>query len=214
MATDDTTQTDDTTHDDTSAETATKTGATNDDKAIEALKAENERIKKAMADANRKGLADRKFREDVERERQQAEDAKLGEAEQLRKQLKALDDARREAEQRAVKLEADLLERRIDTEIERYARPHFTNPELASRLVERDRITFDPDTGKIGGIKDAVEAVLKKYPEIGSAQRGGGSPAAMRTRQPGGGHTPAASEADRMASIREEWARTGNYDQM
>jgi hypothetical protein len=215
MATDDTTtETETETPTETQAETAaTKAGA---DKATEQLKAENERIKKALAETNRKALADRKRLEDIDREKQEREDEKLGEAERLKKQLKESEDAKRESDRRSAELEDKVLALRIDQAIERAAASLFSRPELASKLVDRVRITYDPDTDKIGGIKDALEALLKLYPEIGSAQRGGGSPAAMRTKQPGGGggHTPAASEADRLASIREEMAQLVNYEPM
>lgn len=199
---------------DTSAETAAgRAGA--DDAPVDAarLKAENERIKKALSETNRKAAADRKFREDVERERQQAEDAKLGETEQLRKTLKALEAEKRAAEQEAQQLRADLIERRIDAEIERAAGGQFLHPELASQVVDRERITHDPDTGKISGIKDAIEAVLKKYPGLAAVQRGGGSPAAMRTRQPavGGGQNDRES---RQPDLRTEFARIGNYESL
>jgi murein hydrolase activator len=214
MATDDITQTETETSTETQAETAAdKSGS---DKAIEQIKAENERIKKALQEANRKALADRKRLEDIDREKQEREDEKLGEAERLKKQLKESEDAKRESDKRSAELEDKVLALRIDQAIERAATSLFSRPELASKLVDRARITYDPDTEKIGGIKDALEALLKQYPEIGSAQRGGGSPAAMRTRQPGGGggHTPAASEADRLASIREEMAQLVNYEPM
>jgi hypothetical protein len=213
MATDiDTTTDDTTTHDDASAETATKTGADQgNDKTIEQLKAENERIKKAIAESNRKGAADRKFREDVERERQQQEDAKLGETEQLRKQVKSLEAEKRAAEQESAQLKADLVERRIDTEIERAATGHFLHPEIAAQVVDRERITHDPDTGKISGIKDAIDAVLKKYPGLAVARRGGGSPAAMPPKRPEGG---GAGAGDKQADLRTEFARMGGYEPM
>jgi ribosomal protein L16 Arg81 hydroxylase len=211
MATDDTTNDDTTTLPDPPAETATgKAGATHDDKATEALRAEAERLRKALAETNRKALADRKFREDVEREKQEKEDQKLGEAERLRKQLQEAEDRTRDAEQRTAKLEADLIERRIDQAIERAAVPLFTRPELASKLVDRARITYDPDADKIGGIKDALESLLKQYPEIGTAHRGGGSPQAMKTRRPeqGGGG------GNKEPGLREEFAAMGNYEKM
>jgi hypothetical protein len=214
MATDTDTKTDDPTHDDPPAETATKTGADpTTDKETAQLKAENERIKKALAETNRKAAADRKFREDVERERQEQEDAKLGEAEQLRKQLKALEAEKRAAEQETIQLKADLVERKIAEAIGWAAAGHFLHPEIAAQVVDRERITYDPDTGKITGIKDAIDAVLKKYPGLGTAQRGGGSPAAMRVRQPGGGGG-GGGETDQMASIREEMARMVDYEPM
>jgi multidrug efflux pump subunit AcrA (membrane-fusion protein) len=207
MATDDPT-TDVETQDDPPAETATdKPGA---DKATEQLKAENERIKKALAETNRKAAADRKFREDVERERQQQEDAKLGETEQLRKQVKSLEAEKRAAEQESAQLKADLVERRIDTEIERAATGHFLHPEIAAQVVDRERITHDPDTGKISGIKDAIDAVLKKYPGLAVARRGGGSQAAMPPKRPGGGDAAGEKQAD----LRTEFARMGGYEPM
>jgi vancomycin resistance protein YoaR len=217
MATDDTTtHADDTqAHDETHAETAAdRTGADHDDidnVSAAKLKAENERIKKALAETNRKAAADRKFREDVERERQQQEDAKLGEAEQLRKQLKAIEAEKRAAEEESARLRADLIERRIDAEIERAASGRFAHPELAPQVIDRERISHDPDTGKISGIKDAIDAVLKKYPGLEAVQRGGGSPAAMRTRQPavGGGQNDRES---RQPGLREEFLKIGNYE--
>jgi multidrug efflux pump subunit AcrA (membrane-fusion protein) len=208
MATDDPT-TDIETQDDPPAETAT--GTTGADKATEQLKAENERIKKALAETNRKAAADRKFREDVERERQQQEDAKLGETEQLRKQVKSLEAEKRAAEQESAQLKADLVERRIDTEIERAATGHFLHPEIAAQVVDRERITHDPDTGKISGIKDAIDAVLKKYPGLAVARRGGGSPAAMPPKRPEGG---GAGGGDKQADLRAEFARMGGYEPM
>jgi uncharacterized membrane protein YqiK len=211
MATDtDTTAHEDQTQAETSAETATtKAGADQAaDRATEQLRAENERIKKALAEANRKATADRKRLEDIDREKQEREDEKLGEGERLKKQLKESDDRARESEQRAAKLEDDLLQSRIDQAIERAAAPLFLHPEVASRLVDRARILHDPETGKITGIKDALEAVLKQYPGLALANRGGGSPQAMRTRRPGDGG------GEKTPGLREEFARLGNYEPM
>jgi hypothetical protein len=87
---------------------------------------------------------------------------------------------------------------------------HFLHPELAPQVVDRERINHDPDTGKISGIKDAIEAVLKKYPGLGSAQRGGGSPQAMRTKQSGA----AGGGGDKQAELRTEFAKMGGYESM
>jgi hypothetical protein len=211
MATDDTTtQTDDTeTPTETPTETATdKAGA---DKATEALKAEAERLKKALAETNRKAQADRLRLADIDREAKEREDAKLGESERLGKRLKELEDQKREAEQRAAKLEAEVLAARVNQEIERAAAGHFGHPEVAPLVVDRDRITVDPDTGKITGIKDAIEAVLKRYPKLGEAQRGAGSPAAMSPKRPGGGGTGGGGEKQ---DLRAEFARMGGYEAM
>jgi hypothetical protein len=206
--TDTTTETDETTKDDPQAVTAAeKAGA---DKATETLKAEAERLRKALSEANRKALADRKRLEDIDKENEARETAKLGEAEQLKRQLKALEAEKRAAEHEAAQLKADLIAKRIDTEIERAAMGHFLHPELAPQVVDRERINHDPDTGKISGIKDAIEAVLKKYPGLGSAQRGGGSPQAMRTKQsPGTG-----GGGDKQAELRTEFAKMGGYEQL
>jgi vancomycin resistance protein YoaR len=206
--TDTTTETDETTQDDPQAVTAAeKAGA---DKATETLKAEAERLRKALSEANRKALADRKRLEDIDKENEARETAKLGEAEQLKRQLKALEAEKRAAEHEAAQLKADLLTKRIDTEIERAAMGQFLHPELAPQVVDRERINHDPDTGKISGIKDAIEAVLKKYPGLGSAQRGGGSPQAMRTKQSGG----TGGGGDKQAELRTEFAKMGGYEQL
>lgn len=221
MATDDTqTMTDDTvTQDQTSAETAAdRTGADHDTgtSTVDAakLRAENERIKKALSEANRKALADRKRLEDIDREKQEREDAKLGEAERLKKQLKDFEDRIREADRLRADAEAAVVAERINREIERAAIPLFTHPELASQVVDRDRIVHDPETGKISGIKDALEAVLKKYPGLGSSQRGGGSPAAMIPRRPGNGGGSQGDGPDKLAEFRAEFARMKNYEPM
>jgi uncharacterized protein YfeS len=210
MATDTDITTDIETPNDPPAETAT--GTTGADKMTEALKAEAERLKKALSEANRKALADRKRLEDIDREKQEREDEKLGEAERLKKQLKESEDARRESDQRAARLEDDKIQLRIDQAIERAAAGLFTRSELASKLVDRARITYDPDTEKIGGIKDALEALLKQYPEIGVAPRGGGSPAAMRQKRPEGGGGQGGG--DKQADLRTEFARMGGYEPM
>jgi hypothetical protein len=72
--TDTTTETDETTQDDPQAVTAAeKAGA---DKATETLKAEAERLRKALSEANRKALADRKRLEDIDKENEARETAK------------------------------------------------------------------------------------------------------------------------------------------
>jgi hypothetical protein len=210
MATTDDVQTDTETDTETNPQAETAADKSGSDKRTKDLEAEAERLRTALKETNRKAAADRKRLEDIDNEAKERENAKLGESERLGKRLKELEDAKREAEARAAKLEADLLARRIDTEIERYATPFFVHPELAPGMVDRDRIHYDPDTGKIGGIKEAVDAVLKKYPEIGSAQRGGGSPQAMRTKQsPGTG-----GGGDKQAELRTEFAKMGGYEQM
>jgi septal ring factor EnvC (AmiA/AmiB activator) len=105
MATDTDTTTDDTTtQDDPPTEMAAeKAGA---DKATETLKAEAERLRKALSEANRKALADRKRLEDIDKENEARETAKLGEAEQLKRQLKALEAEKRAAEHEAAQLKA------------------------------------------------------------------------------------------------------------
>jgi chromosome segregation ATPase len=206
------TETDSTTETDTEINPQAETAADKSvsDKRTKDLEAEAERLRTALKETNRKAAADRKRLEDIDNEAKERENAKLGESERLKKQLKELEDQKREAEQRATKLEADLLERRIDTEIERYAIAHFNHPELASRLVDRDRITYDPEADKVTGIREAVEAVLKKYPTLGGAQRGGGSPQAMRPKQPGG----AGGGGDKQVDLRTEFAKMGGYEQL
>jgi hypothetical protein len=98
----------------------------------------------------------------------------------------------------------------MDQHIRKVAQGLFADPELAPKLVDRDQIEYDPETGKFSRVKEAVERVLRDHPGLATAQRGGGSPAAMRTKRPGTGD----GAAEGVPSLREEFARLGNYERM
>lgn len=218
MATEDIETQDETTEDveTRQAETATEAAATEADetqgKSAQELAAEAERLRRQLKETNRKAAADRLRLAEIDREKQEKEDAKLSETARLKKQLKAEEDARRAAEARAEKLQGDLINRRIDQEIERAAIGQFEYPQAASKLVDRSRIEYDPESDKVTGIKDALERLIKEYPGMATAKRGGGSPAAMTVRRPGAGAGAGVPEG--APSLLDQWVKTGNYDQM
>lgn len=94
-----------------------------------------------------------------------------------------------EEQRQIARLEADLLAQRLAHEIERMARGLMTYPELAVKLVDRNLIEHDPETGKISGVREALQILLRAAPSLAAGRSrgtGGGSPAAMRFKQPGG----------------------------
>lgn len=204
--------TDDETQVDPQAETAAD-DAQDDEKPSEKspaeLQAEAETLRRQLKEANRKAAADRHRLAEIDRERQEKEDSKLSETAKLKKQVEAERESRREAEQKVAKLEADAFNARLDREIERHAKGLFVDPEIAPRLVNRDLIEHDPETNKFSRIKDALERVLKDYPSVGVAARGGGSPAAMRTKRPGQGDGQGGNQ---LPPLMQDFLSTGNYE--
>lgn len=182
------------------AETAAKAseGQTADE-----LRAENERIRKALAETNRKATADRKFREDFEREQEDRKKAQMGEVDRLKQELADRDQRERDKEAANESLKAENLRLRVDGLIERAAiAAGFENPELAPRLIDRERITSDPDSGKIEGVKEAVDRLAKEYPGlVRSVKSGLGHPSTIRARQ-GGGNGSDPQAVDPRAEVR------------
>lgn len=198
--------------------TETETDAANEAHAAEAvemtaeeLKAELQRTRdeqKRTADAlkkvNEEAKNSRLKLKDYERDEEKKRQAELPELERLKA------DAQREAEDRATaQRERDEARRevvaiRLDRMIEREAAgrdsagQEFLNPELVPRLIERARIKFDEEGQPVeSSVKDAVARLAKDYPNLVRARGGGGSPAAMRTRQASGdGQGRAFSQID------------------
>jgi hypothetical protein len=67
-------------------------------------------------------------------------------------------------QERIRELEAEVAELHVSQAIERAARDLFIHPEHAPRIVPRDRITFDPGTRRVAGVKSAVEGFLAENP--------------------------------------------------
>jgi hypothetical protein len=153
------------------------------------LKAELDKVRKTLNETNRRAAADRKFREDKEREAEEKQAATLPEIEKERKARGAAEQRATAAEQRIQSLSSDLETAKLELVVEREARLQgWAHPELALRNIERDRITFDEDKGKHLGVKEALEAFAKMYPGI---VNGSGD------RKPFGGGTPPRSDASR-----------------
>ena len=85
-------------------------------------------------------------------------------------------------------------------------RPLLRDPKAVEIL---ESIEYDEETGKFGRIKEAIERVLKDHPKLASSQKGGGSPAAMKTRRVGTGD---GGGQDGPQNLREEFAALGNYE--
>jgi membrane protein involved in colicin uptake len=204
--------TDDETQVDPQAETAAD-DAQDDEKPPEKtpaeLQAEAETLRRQLKEANRKAAADRHRLAEIDRERQEKEDSKLSETAKLKKQVEAERESKRELQQENEKLKAEAFNTRLDREIERAAKGLFADPELAPKLVDKNLIDHDPETGKFARIKDAIERVLKDHPGLANAQRGGGSPAAMRTKRPGQGDGQGGNQ---LPPLMQDFLASGNYE--
>lgn len=159
-----------------------------------ALKAELERTRKALKDANRISAEKRARLEELERIEQERKDNELTEAERVRKAADDAARARAEAERRAAAAEAALVQTRIDHAVEREAaRLGFQYPDIAAQLVDRRKITVDED-GKIAGVKDTLEKLLKDKPGLAASGPRGGTP--PRDTPRGGAPVPNGRAAD------------------
>lgn len=154
-----------------------------------ALKTELDRIKKALTETNRKAAADRKFREDVEKDAQRKKDAELPELDRLKEEKARLEREKAELTAEKSRAEARALAIETDRQIERHAIAEaFESPELVPKLIERDRLIYEEDGSlRLSSVKDAVQRLAKDYPGLLKAKSGGGSPAAIRARQGAGG---------------------------
>lgn len=164
---------------------------TTDDADADTLKAEVERLRREtkQKDTDAKNL--RLKLQDFERRQQEEEDAKLTEAERVKKAREEAEERARAAEAALEKIRADLIEERIDRAIESAAAGLMEYPDTAPRLIDRSRVEYDPDTGFVKGAKDAVERLLKDKPGLSTVRRGGGTPPRdTGPRRPPGGEPP------------------------
>jgi hypothetical protein len=175
-----------------------------------ALKAVLDRTRKALADANRKAETERKqykaARErldDLDRAAEERRKEELPEVERLRNDLRARDAEIRAREGRVAELERESTALRIAHQVEREAqKAGFLYPEDVPKLVDASRIEVEPETGRILGVKEAVERLAKDRPGLLAAPRGGGSPAAVPQRRPVAGGANEAPPVDMRAELR------------
>jgi hypothetical protein len=149
---------------------------TRDEADPDELRREAERLRATLKETTRKATADRLRREELEREKEEREAAKLDEQGRLKRDRDIAASRATEAEQKAADLERRLAELRVDHAIEREAAALFEYPEDVPKLVDRERIEVDPDTGRIAGVKDAVKKLAEQRPGLLRQRAGGGTP--------------------------------------
>lgn len=106
---------------------------------------------------------------------------------ELRKLLEMEQAATRELRERADRLRAEIQDDRLDRAVERAARRKNLDPALVLRLVDRTALGAGPDA-EVTGAEAAVEELRKNHPSLARGKPRefiGGSPAAMRVKQPG-----------------------------
>lgn len=135
------------------------------------------RLQKALAEANRKAKADRLENEEFKRQQREAEEAKLGEADRIKRDRELAVAGQRQAEAAAKSAKEELDRFKLDLEIERMAlTAGFQYPEAVPRLIDRDLIDFDEDSGKAINLKDVLKRLAEKFPGLLTASPRGGTP--------------------------------------
>lgn len=145
-------------------------------RAMETIKRQREAEAAAKAEAKAAKAASKEAALALETAKAQLkayEDAKLSDSERDRKKIGELEAAITAEQQKASAAEARLRDAVIDYEIRLAASGVSVPPEIASKLIEREKITFD-DSGKPNNVADLLGALVKKYPQI--VERPAGTP--------------------------------------
>jgi hypothetical protein len=171
------------------------------------------RLVKAL-DHNQKLSRENADRRNREREIEEAEtkqrEALLSEQEKTQRRVTKLEDENRTKDATVATLQNELANTLIDHEIEREAlRLSFANPEHAPRLVDRDKIEFDPETRKVTGAKAALEKFLKDYPDYAGSQARGGTGPSRAPANGSGARTPSKKAIDPYEQELAEMGRGG-----
>lgn len=178
------------------------------------LRAELERSRAALAKVNRESAERRRRLEDLERAEEERTRAQMSETDRQKREREDAERRAREAEDRAREVETLLASERIDRAVERAAMElGFEYPQDVPKLIDRSRIDVDEETGKILGVKEAVDKLLKERPALLSVRRGGGTPqrdaaGARRPTYPDGSHVTPEDRA------RQQLLASGRYHRM
>jgi regulator of replication initiation timing len=161
---------------------------------------------------SRENAERRKRLDEIEETETKQREALLTEQDKAQRRLTKLEDENRTKDAAVASLQNELANTLIDHEIEREAlRLSFANPEHAPRLVDRDKIEFDPETRKVTGAKAALEKFLKDYPDYaGSAARGGTGP----SRAPANGSGARSPSKKAIDPYEQELAELGRGGRM
>jgi hypothetical protein len=179
------------------------------DEALDLLRQREQKIANLTQEKERHRATADKFRELTE-QKQKEEEAKLGEQERVNRKIAKLEDEGRGHTATIATLQNELANTLIDHEIEREAlRLSFANPEHAPRLVDRDKIEFDPETRKVTGAKAALEKFLKDYPDYAGTSARGGTGPSRAPANGSGARTPSKKAIDPYEQELAEMGRGG-----
>jgi hypothetical protein len=145
---------------------------------LDVERAEKERLKVANKKVSDEDSRKRRRLEELEKADEERQSANLGEVEKLKRAeataLHRAEAAEKRAEESAKIADAE----RMDREVERCAQKlNFKYPHIVPSLVDRRSITVDEDTGRLLGVKEAVDRIAKEMPDLLNAGRAGGTPA-------------------------------------
>lgn len=146
--------------------------------------------RKALVERNRENQKLRARLDEIERRETERTEALLPEQEKTKRELVNAKARLTELESELATAKQQRITARIDYEIERQAVTLFQNPELALRLVDRNLIDIDEETDKVTGIKEALFAVIKAYPDLGKEKSARGGSPPERSWRNGNGHDP------------------------
>lgn len=179
------------------------------------LRSELERTRSALAKTNRESAERRRRLEDLERAEEERKTAQLSESDRVKRDREEAERRAKEAEQKADLLSAQLQAERIDRAVERAAFDlGFEYPQDVPKLIDRERIEVDQETGKILGVKEAVDRLVKDRPALLSVRRGGGTPQrdGAGLRRPN--YTPGDHTATPEDRARQQLLQSGRYQRM
>jgi uncharacterized membrane protein YqiK len=141
--------------------------------------AEFQRTREALAKANKEAEASRKRLRELEEAEETRKSGELSELERTKKAAAAAAQAKAEAEAKAAAAERALIDTRIDHSIERVAAQlNIEYPSHVPKLIKRDKIGYDADTGEVdrNSVQKEVERLIKDCPNLVKAPHGRGSP--------------------------------------
>jgi len=167
------------------------------------------RIKKQLSVVQRENNERKRRQDDIDRQEEERKNATLGESERLKKEAKDAANKATEAERRATAAEERLVKEQIDAAVEREAvKLGFEYPDITPQLIDRTRVEKDEETGKITGVKEALERLAKERPNLVAASPRGGTPPREGPRRTGDRDQRGKGESN---PFEDELRRTGKY---
>lgn len=123
---------------------------------------------------------------------------------EMEKRLRAIDDADKselekakrdleEIRQKAEKAEAAALQARLANEILKFPGFVWHDPEAILKLVDMEKISVDPETDKVTGVKDALQALAKDKPYLLKGKQDSSKSGGSGGNSGASGHNPAGA---------------------